>query len=224
MCGRFANAVPPQILMEFFSLPEVPAIPQHWNISPSQTVPVIKTTTEGIRKLTMARWGLIPHWAKDQAIGHRLINARSETVHEKPAFRKAIRSHRCLVPASGFYEWAKTTKEKVPYYFSMKEGTPMALAGIWDFWDAPDGVVLETFSILTTGANSMLESIHDRMPVICQPADFSLWLDQTVIDPEKLQPLFQPCPSEILQFWQVSTIVNNPRHDTEECILPVARA
>ncbi|MFH7326600.1 SOS response-associated peptidase, partial [Desulfurivibrio sp. C05AmB] len=186
--------------------------------------PVIKSADGEARHLTMARWGLIPHWAKDPAIGNRLINARSETVHEKPAFRKALRTKRCLVPASGFFEWSKTASKKVPYYISMKEGVPMALAGIWDVWDTPDGEVLESFSILTTAANRLLQPIHDRMPVICQPADFALWLDQTVNDPARLQPLLQPCPAELLQSWPVSTLVNNPRHDSEECIRPVTKA
>ncbi|MFH7325876.1 SOS response-associated peptidase [Desulfurivibrio sp. C05AmB] len=224
MCGRFANAIPPQILMDFFALPETPTIPLHWNIAPSQTVPAIKSAGEETRQLTMARWGLIPHWAKDTTIGNRLINARSETVHEKPAFRKAFRARRCLVPASGFYEWAKTASKRVPYYISMKDGVPMALAGIWDSWDTPEGEVLESFSILTTAANRLLQPIHDRMPVICQPADFTLWLDQSVTDPAKLRPLLQPCPAEILQSWPVSTLVNNPRHDSAECIQPVTKA
>ena len=223
MCGRFANAIPPQIMMDYFALPEMPLVLPHWNIAPTQLAPVIKSTGEGTRQLTMAHWGLIPHWAKDATIGNRLINARSETVHEKPAFSKALRTQRCLVPASGFFEWSKTANKKVPYFISMKKGVTMALAGIWDVWDTPDGAKLESFSILTTAANYLLQPIHDRMPVICLPADFALWLDQSVNDPAKLRPLLQPCPAEILQSWQVSTLVNNPRHDSEGCIQPVKR-
>ncbi len=221
MCGRFANAIPSSILTEYFSLSEEPAIPPRWNIAPTQIVPIIKQDEGGGRKLDMARWGLVPHWAKDLAIGNRLINARSETVHEKPAFRQAIRSHRCLVPASGFFEWVKTTKARVPYYISMKDGVPMAFAGIWDVWNESDGKAVETFSILTTSANSLVMPIHDRMPVMFQPSDFDLWLDRSMNDPEKLCPLYQPCSSEILQSWQVSSVVNSPAHETEDCLLPV---
>lgn len=221
MCGRFANAIPSSILTEYFSLSEEPAIPPRWNIAPTQIVPIIKLDEGGGRKLNMARWGLVPHWAKDLAIGNRLINARSETVHEKPAFRQAIRSHRCLVPASGFFEWVKTTKARVPYYISMKDGVPMAFAGIWDVWNESDGKAVETFSILTTSANSLVMPIHDRMPVMFQSPDFDLWLDRSMNDPEKLRPLYQPCPSQALQSWQVSTLVNSPAHETEDCLLPV---
>lgn len=221
MCGRFANAIPPKVIAEYFSLSDLPLFPPHWNIAPSQTVPILRQEHMGNRELIMARWGLVPHWAKDIAIGNRLINARSETAHEKPAFRKSIRSRRCIIPANGFFEWAKKSKSKMPYYFSMKDDTPMAMAGIWDSWETPEGINLESFSILTTGANSLLAPIHDRMPVVCNPADFDLWLDRSMNIPEKLIPILQPYPSELLQSWPVLTTVNNPRNDTKECILPV---
>ena len=166
------------------------------------------------------RWGLVPHWAKDQAIGSKLINARCETVAEKPSFRNAIRHRRCIVPASGFFEWAATPKGKVPHYITTRDCSPFSLAGIWETWEDPDGGVLESCALLTTEANSLMATIHERMPVILQHADFSLWLDRTVTDPHQLQHLYRPYPDSPMQEWPVSTFVNSPVHYGEECIHP----
>lgn len=217
MCGRFTIILPPEVLAEIFGLSELPRIEARYNIAPTQEVVVIRQNAEGLRQLVTMKWGLIPSWAKDPHIGSKMINARCETVHEKPAFRQAIRTRRCLIPASGFYDWTHTEK-KIPFYVSMADGSPMAFAGIWDSWKAPDGSRLESFAILTTNANSLITPIHDRMPVILHPAEFDLWLDRDITEPEKLTRLYQPYPSDLLRAWPVSSLVNSPRNDTPACI------
>ena len=165
--------------------------------------------------------GLVPHWAKEISIGSKLINARCETIHEKSSFRHAIRSRRCIIPASGYFEWAASSSGKLPHYITMRDESPMSLAGIWETWKAPDGKSLETVALLTTRANSMLAAIHDRMPVILHPGEFALWLDRTATDPHKLERLYQPFPSERIQAWPVSKAVNNAAHNSAECIQPL---
>lgn len=217
MCGRFTIILPPEVLAEIFGLPELPRIEARYNIAPTQEVVVIRQNAEGMRQMVTMKWGLIPSWAKDPHIGNKLINARCESVHEKPAFRQAIRTRRCIIPASGFYDWTHTDK-KIPFYVSMADGSPMAFAGIWDSWKAPDGSRLESFTILTTNANSLIAPIHDRMPVILHPAEFVLWLDRDITEPEKLTRLYQPYPSDLLRAWPVSSVVNSPRNETPACI------
>ncbi|MBJ6726416.1 SOS response-associated peptidase [Geomesophilobacter sediminis] len=217
MCGRFTIILPPEVLAEIFGLPELPRIEARYNIAPTQEVVVIRQNAEGLRQLVTMKWGLIPSWAKDPHIGNKLINARCESVHEKPAFRQAICTRRCVIPASGFYDWTHTDK-KIPFYVSMADGSPMAFAGIWDSWKAPDGSRLESFTILTTNANSLIAPIHDRMPVILHPAEFDLWLDRDITEPEKLTRLYQPYPSDLLRAWPVSSLVNSPRNETPACI------
>jgi putative SOS response-associated peptidase YedK len=163
----------------------------------------------------------VPSWAKDISIGSRMINARCETVHEKPAFRLAIRTRRCIIPASGFFEWSATAVGKLPHYVTMRDDSPMAFAGIWEVWINPSGERIDSCAILTSAANSLVEPLHDRMPVILHHSDFDLWLDRTVNDPRKLQRLYQPFPSELMQMWEVSSMVNKPSQDTAENIAPV---
>jgi putative SOS response-associated peptidase YedK len=163
----------------------------------------------------MMRWGLVPSWAKD--LGDGLINARSETVNEKPSFRKAFRQRRCIVVASAFYEWQKVDKAKVPYCIRMADGAPMPFAGIWEAWRSPEGQVLESCAILTTMANATVAPIHDRMPVILHPDEFGLWLDRQVHEAERLTTLFAPYPADRLEAYQVSTLVNSPAHEWPEC-------
>ena len=167
------------------------------------------------------RWGLIPRWAKDAAIGHRLINARSETAHQKPSFRNALRYRRCLIPANGFFEWKREGKGTQPYFIRRKDQEPLALAGLWEGWKGPDGLI-ESCTILTTAANDLIAQIHDRMPVILPPEVYDLWLDPAMTDTAKLQPLFSPDVEESLEMVPVSTAVNSPRHEGEDCVEPVS--
>ncbi len=220
MCGRFTSLLSAEILENTFGVQAPPVFPLRYNIAPTQQVWTIREAATGGRHLSAARWGLVPHWAKDLSIGNRMINARCETIHEKPAFRQAIRARRCIVPASGFFEWATTPTGKFPHYVTMRDGTPLAFAGIWDFWKTSEGEMLESFSILTTVANSLVAQLHDRMPVILHPTEYDLWLDRSVNNPENLKNLYRPYPAELLQEWEVSTTVNSPVHETPETIVP----
>ena len=221
MCGRFTSLLSPELLENTFGVQAPPDISPRYNIAPTQQVWIIREAATGGRFLSSVRWGLVPHWAKDLSIGSRMINARCETVHEKPAFRQAIRSRRCIVPASGLFEWATTPTGKIPHYVTMRDGSPLAFAGIWDSWKTPEGETLETCAILTTAANSLMAPIHDRIPVILHPTEFDHWLDRSLNNPEKLQRLYQPYPAELLQEWEVSTVVNNASHETPETFTPV---
>jgi putative SOS response-associated peptidase YedK len=221
MCGRFTSLLSPELLSVIYGVQSPSALEPRYNIAPTQDVLAVGQGTSGDRDLSSVRWGLVPHWAKDQSIGSKMINARSETVHEKPAFRQAIRSRRCIVPASGFFEWAATPDGKLPHYICTRDGSPFSFAGIRESWEAPDGHELVTCAILTTAANDMMATIHDRMPVILQQTDFDLWLDNTMNDPLKLQRLYQPYPAELMTSWPVSSFVNSPRNDSPACIEPV---
>jgi len=216
MCERFTLQISSEIIAEIFHIP-VPDISPRYNIAPSQQIAVIRNFS-GENHLDYMRWGLVPSWAEDTSIGYKLINAKSETVFEKNSFRRAIRTRRCLIPASGFYEWRNSDNIKTPYYVSMTENNPMAFAGIWEQWKAADHSMIETCAILTTAANHLMETIHDRMPVILHPQEYSLWLDREVSEPETLKQLFKPYPSDVMNDYQVSNMVNNPRNDGEECI------
>ena len=223
MCGRFALFTDLKTLIEAFglSLAEPPdAFTPRYNIAPTQQVLGICQNADGSRRLKSFRWGLIPHWAKDAAIGNRLINARSETVHEKPSFRQALRYRRCLIPANGFFEWLREGKGKQPYFIRRKDQAPLAFAGLWESWKGPEGTI-ESCTILTTEANALIAQIHDRMPVILPPSEYDRWLDREVDDPGKLQLLFQPFPAELLEIQPVSAVVNNPLHEGEGCVARV---
>lgn len=223
MCGRFTFALSPELLMEIFGVTVYEPFPARYNIAPTQQVWIIRdTATEG-RYLSQVKWGLVPSWAKDAAIGSRMINARCETIHEKPAFRHGIRARRCIIPASGFFEWAATPAGKRPHYLTMRDESPLALAGIWDAWKSPQGELLESCSILTTAANSLVATLHDRMPVILHQSEFDLWLDRSVNNPDKLKRLYQPYPAELMREWEVSTIVNSASHETPETIVPLVQ-
>lgn len=221
MCGRFVQATPSEVIAELFRLEVVPPLSPRYNIAPTQLAAVVREGAEG-RQLVFLRWGLVPSWAKDPSLGSRLINARAETVAEKAAFRRALLHRRCVVPATGFYEWKKLPAGKQPYYFFLKSGRPMALAGLWECWSGGEGSVLETFTILTTQANQLLAPIHDRMPVLLSPEATEAWLDPRLHQPEKLLPLLAPAPAEWLAAVPVSRAVNNPAHDAPDCIAPLA--
>ena len=174
------------------------------------------------REFRNLRWGLIPSWAKDPAMGSRMINARSETVASKPAYRSAFRERRCLILADGFYEWRPVDKGKQPYYIALQSGDPFAFAGLWERWEGPDGTVLETCTLLTTEPNDLVRPIHDRMPVILAETNYHLWLDTSVEKPDALKPLLGPYPADTMEAFPVGLQVNNPRNDEPSCVDPLS--
>lgn len=220
MCGRFVADIPADELKKIFALIETPQLEPRFNVAPTQLAAVVQNQGENNR-LDLLKWGFVPGWSKDVSFGSHLINARSETVAEKPAFRHAIKYRRCIIPASGFYEWEHIGDKKQPYYIQLADQSPMFLAGVWESWKAPDGSELETFAILTTTANKLVAPLHDRMPVILHPATFTLWLSHNMHDPEQLQPLYQPYPAEEMTSHKVPDLVNNPRFDSPACIAQV---
>ena len=228
MCGRYTLRTPADRLAEAFGgvpadYPEV-----RYNIAPSQSVAAVRAGSDGnARQVVALRWGLIPSWAKDPAIGHRMINARAESLADKPSFRAAFRRRRCLVPADGFYEWQKRNGTKQPFYIARADGAPFAFAGLWERWDGggeglAEAPPLESCTIVTTDANERVAPVHDRMPVILAPSDYALWLDPRVDDLPILEALLRPCPADDLFVWPVSTHVNSPAHDDPVCIEPLA--
>jgi putative SOS response-associated peptidase YedK len=219
MCGRFTLAVPAADIADFFEVDARLNLPPRYNIAPTQQAPVVRTKEDG-RELALLRWGLVPAWAKDPAIGNRMINARAESVAEKPAFRAAFKARRCLVPADGFYEWQKAGKGKQPFYIRRKDRAPFAFAGLWERWrDRAEGETLETFTIITTEPNSLMAPIHNRMPVIIPEEAYEQWLDpEERGDPD----LLVPYPEEELTAYPISTWVNSPAHDDARCIEAVS--
>ena len=218
MCGRFTRKSPTKKLAEKFGVAETPLLGESYNIAPGQAVMGIREA-EGEREATLFKWGLVPRWANDPAIGNKLKNARSETVTEKPSFREAFVRRRCLIPADGFYEWSRRGGKKLPYYFYMRDGEPFAIAGLWERWEGGDEP-LETCTVLTTEANELLAPYHDRMPVILKPKDYDLWLDADVRRAELLKPLLRPYPHEKMSTYAVSPLVNSPSNDNPRCIEP----
>lgn len=222
MCGRFTLVTPGESLAVQFDLPAAPQMAPRYNIAPTQPVAVVRVNDAGQRELAHVHWGLIPAWAKDPGMGARMINARSETVAEKPAFRAAFKYRRCLVPADGFYEWQKLNGKKQPIYIRAQDGGVLAIAGIWERWMSPDGSEIESCSLLTTGPNELLQPIHDRMPVIISPADYEAWLDPQAQQAAALQPLLRPYPAALMTTYPVSLLVNSPYNDSVECIRPLS--
>lgn len=221
MCGRYSQSQSAEIIAKAFQVDSVPALKPRYNIAPTQSVPtVLQTSASTNRQFKMLHWGLIPSWAKDPKMGARLINARAETVNEKPAFRSAFRQRRCLVLADGFYEWQQQEdkKQKQPFYFRLSDGQPFAFAGLWEHWKGADGEEIESCTLLTTEPNELMQPIHNRMPVILDPKDYDLWLDSEVKKPELLQPLLRSYQTEEMTAYPVSKTVNKPSNDTAECI------
>ena len=221
MCGRFVTIIPADELKAIFVLIERPQLEPRYNVAPTQNVGVVRQSDDSTNHYDQLKWGLVPSWSTDPAKGASLINARSETVAEKPSFRHAIKKNRCIIPVSGFYEWSHAGTEKHPHYIQLSNKSPMALAGIWEHWKSPDGTPLETFSILTTAANKLISNLHERMPVILQPDTYGLWLDRNLQDPQHLEHLYQPYPEELMTYYEVPTLVNNPRFDSPACIVQV---
>ena len=217
MCGRYRLSRPKQIVEAYFesALEEEEWAPRY-NIAPTQ--PVVTVRQAGVsRILSIMRWGLVPSWATDIKIGNQLINGRSESVMEKPAFRASFRERRCLIPADGFYEWKKAGRERQPFHFGMKDDGLFAFAGIWDRWRSPAGQVLESCSILTTAANEVLDGVHDRMPVILPRRHYQTWLTAPETETARLAELLVPFDASAMVRYPVSSLINTPQNDVPEC-------
>jgi len=222
MCGRYSLTSPAEAMVALFDAGPLAGFQPRYNVAPSQAMPVVRHAEAGGREWAWLRWGLIPSWAKDPAIGNRMINARSESVADKPAFRAAFRRRRCLVPADGFYEWQQQGGVKQPWRITLAEGGPFAFAGLWERWSPGAGEAVETYTILTTAANRSLAPIHPRMPVILAPEHYAVWLgDGQAADPRLLEPLLAPYPDARLVATAVARRVNDPRHDDAGCLEPV---
>lgn len=221
MCGRFTLTADPAELADVFGSYEFPTqFAPRFNIAPSQ--PILAIPNDAKNKADFFLWGLIPSWAKDPAIGNKLINARGETAAEKPSFRGGFKYKRCLILADGFYEWKATAgaKTKTPYFIHMKDRKPFAFAGLWDVWNSPEGDALRTCTIITTEPNELMSALHNRMPVILDPNDYDAWLDPAPQTPENLTHLIKPFPADAMSAHPVSTLVNKPGNDRPECVLP----
>ncbi len=221
MCGRFTLVSPYIAIAERFHVAEPANLRSRYNIAPGQEI--LCVLGDGKNRLEFLRWGLVPFWAKDPAIGNRLINARAETLAEKPSFRQAFARRRCLVVADGFYEWRSAGKRKVPVYVFLKSRTPFGFAGLYETWKAPDGTQIRTCTIITTEANDLLRPIHDRMPVILPERVEGDWLDPAETRLERLQSLLRPFPPDEMDAYEVTPVVNNAAHDTPDCILPAPK-
>ncbi len=220
MCGRFSLKSTIKAIEDEFSIEtsDIDFQPRY-NIAPTQNIAaIIKDET---RKLTALRWGLIPSWAKDTAIGNRMINARAETLLEKPSFKDAFKKRRCLIIADGFFEWKKIGQEKIPMYIYLKDENLFTFAGIWETWRSTDGKAIHSCAIITTSPNEFMSSIHNRMPVILSSKDRDAWLDTSNQTEKNLIDLLKPYPSEAMDAYPVSKIVNSPLNDIPDCIKPV---
>ena len=222
MCGRFSLGADAITLATQFDLFESPAWTPRYNIAPTQEVLVVVVDlTTARRQARRYRWGLIPSWAKDPAIGTQLINAQAETAATKPAFRAAFRKRRCLILADGFYEWKKEARHKQPYCIRLRDGRPLAFAGLWEHWEGPEDTPIDSCTILTATPNMLLRPLHHRMAVILPASAYDRWLDPDVHEVERLQPLLHPYPAEEMTAYPVSTRVNNPAIDSPTLLEPV---
>jgi putative SOS response-associated peptidase YedK len=226
MCGRFTLIANPETLISTFVLdaalsPALNDLMPRYNVAPSQPVAAIVGSDDG-RVLELMKWGLVPSWSKDPKIGYKMINARAETVAEKASFKAALKKRRCLIPADGFYEWKKSEgKNKTPMYIQMESGEPFAFAGLYEFWKAPEeDTWLKSCTIITTTPNSLMETIHDRMPAILKPGDYDQWLDPAQQGMEAVMPLLAPFDASQMKAFAVSTMVNSPAYDGPGCIQP----
>ncbi|HMN27542.1 MAG TPA: SOS response-associated peptidase [Caldilineaceae bacterium] len=223
MCGRFTLNASPEQLAEIFDLPETPVVEPRYNIAPTQPVAIVRVDPQSKRReWALTYWGLVPSWSKDISIGAKLINARADTAPEKPSFRAAFKRRRCLVPATGFYEWQKQGSRKQPYYITMRDEQPFGFAGLWEVWHGADGSELESCTILTTEPNELMATLHNRMPVIIAPEDYADWLgsggDEKPQALDQLRHLLRAYPAEAMQARPVSTFVNNAQHEGPTCI------
>jgi putative SOS response-associated peptidase YedK len=222
MCGRYVlKQAELQALLRRLGIPDPRDFADHHNIAPTSVVPVIRRRGAEAPESARLQWGLVPGWAKDASGGARLANARAEGIAEKPSFRDAFRRRRCVVPASGFYEWQTIGGRKFPWYFTRRDGAPLLLAGIWDRWEAQAGAALETFALVTTEPNAVVAPLHDRMPVILPEERLPAWLQPEPADPVALRTLLAPLPAELMTAWPVSPRMNSVRHEGADCIEPV---
>ena len=218
MCGRFRLSRTEKQIAEHFDTPDEVEWSPRYNIAPAQPVAVVRQNPERtVRQFSLMRWGLIPCWAKDANIGYKMINARAETIAEKPAFRESFKSRRCLIPADGFYEWKKVGKVKQPFHFGMHDDSIFGFAGIWDRWKNPLGQIIETCSILTTTPNALLADVHDRMPVIMPLGHYDLWLDPGFKNTDDLKAMLLPYVPSLMKRYPVSTRVNLVKNDDPDC-------
>jgi putative SOS response-associated peptidase YedK len=219
MCGRYTLKTPVSDLQKIFKLEAAPAeLPARYNVAPSQAVPIV--TNSGEHKLELVRWGLIPFWARDAKIGNKMINARGETLGEKPSYKDALKRKRCLVLADGFYEWREGPLGKTPIYIHRKDGQPFAFAGLWDEWTRGEHGPVRSCTIITTSANALMKPIHDRMPVILKPEDYETWLDPKPREIPDALALVKPYEGEDFEAYEVSRLVNSPKNEQPECVLP----
>ncbi|KZD00884.1 SOS response-associated peptidase [Oceanibaculum pacificum] len=218
MCGRYALSQPPEILRQLFAAKgEVRDWRPRYNIAPQTPIVTVRAMPGGGRELASLRWGLVPHWAANPSMGAKLSNARGETVAEKPAFRDAFQRRRCIVPASAFYEWRRSAPDRQPFAIRVRDADCFGLAGIWSSWTGADGQALETVALLTTEPNVLMADIHDRMPVILDPADYERWLTGTAAMAQALIRLF---PATRMEAWPVSPAVGNVRNDAAMLLQP----
>ena len=228
MCGRYTLSPKPSELLTLFSLVDTPELLPRFNIAPTQTVPVVRqrtqqepsvgTSSQSPNQLVLMRWGLVPRWAPSKGT-KPLINARAETIHEKPSFKEAYQQRRCLIPASGFFEWQKNGRQKQPFYIGVEKWKPFAMAGIWEIWQQDDGQFITSCAIITTDANTLVQDLHNRMPVIIAPKDFQVWLEgNPTSGPPK--ELLAPFPNEQMQAVPVSNYVNSIKNEGPRCIKP----
>ncbi|MEM7453549.1 MAG: SOS response-associated peptidase [Planctomycetota bacterium] len=225
MCGRFTLTTSPVAFASLFDGIEFPEVVPRYNIAPTQDVLTIRVADDGRQIAPLMRWGLVPFWAKDLKIGARMINARGETVAEKPSFRNAFKSRRCLIPLDGFYEWKRDGKEKWPHYITRSDDQPFFAAGLWEKWkpkEQPDADPIYSCTIITTDANETMQPLHDRMPVILDQADFEMWTDPEFHERSTLEKLLAPCPAEDLKTVAVSKTVNKATNEVPGCIVPLA--
>ena len=219
MCGRYNLITDAGALVDFFEIEralfDTSELQPRYNVAPSQNVPIVRDTGNG-RELVLARWGLVPHWSKEAKPKYSTINARAETVAEKPTYREAFRRKRCLIPATGFYEWKREGDQKTPHHIRLPEGGLFAFAGLWDHWDK-EGAGFDSCSIIVTGANDIMQPIHDRMPVILNPAQYNTWLAADHFNRAQLESLLVPYTGE-LKVYPVSRLVNSPKNDDPRCI------
>ena len=217
MCGRYTITSAPEAIRALFRYPEQPNFPPRYNVAPTQPIPIVRLA-EGQRQFALVRWGLLPSWVKDPKTFTLLINARGESVIDKPAFRAAMKRRRCLIPTDGFYEWKAVGGRKQPYFVRLKSSAPMAFAGLWECWTGPNGEELDTAAIVTTHANRLLTPIHERMPVIVRPSAYPRWLDPGITDPAALADILKPYAADEMTAYRVSKAVNSPRNNKPELI------
>jgi len=224
MCGRFILTQPGEVIAEVFGLDDVPRVAPRYNIAPTQPIAIVRRAADRTRReLAHARWGLVPSWARDPSIGSRMINARAETVADKPSFRAAFRRRRCLVPADGWYEWTKgDAGARQPWLIRDPDGRLLAFAGLWETWHGPEGEELETATILTVPAVPALRRLHHRMPLVLAPDRWPAWLETDERERERLAALLEPDPGLAFEAFPVSRRVNNPRNEGPENIRPLA--